>query len=283
MLLRNAAVELFEYNCPSTYHKLTSEVTHFSGCTRNMHYPSEDEGLIEDYCTDDESSAYSVLQSIYGDFSDGDQDSARNPEAWLPREDWPDTTAFHSHPSDNAAIAASRPVVRASKVGSTHDNEGRASLEPAPTIALEALVDRLLQPGGATNESNDICAAIMLHADLSENCSGLKHYSNMSLGLRECTPFSPHAWLYTPRRMPKRMAANGESCETVTEGLAMIFVYPNESCTASRSTNATCRPVPSKTGLYFGGRTYSLGGGSVLLQHGSHQHLGCVIPFCSYR
>jgi hypothetical protein len=240
-----------------------------------MHYPSEDEGLIEDYCTDDESSAYSVLQSIYGDSSDDDQDSARNPEAWLPREDWPGTTAFHSHPSDDAAIAASRPVVRASKVGSTHDNEGRASLEPAPTIALEALVDRLLQPGGATNESNDICAAIMLYADLSESCSALKHYSKVSNGLRERMARSSHAWLYTPRRPRKRSTESSSCDEYLTEGLAMIFVYPSKSAALS-SSNATSELVPSSNGFHFGGRRHPLGDGSVLLQHGSHQRLGCV-------
>ena len=239
-----------------------------------MHNPSEDENFIED-SSDDASSVYSILQSMYAD-SNGGQESTMNPECWPPREDWPGATAFPSASPDGEVIAAFRYTSPVSKIVSTYAGEGRTPVEAAPKISLEALVHRLLQPGCATNESNFICAAIMLHADLSKHYSALKHYSKLNEGLRYCSNGSSHAWLYTPRRQSNRTTKSGNGgYEYFPEGLALILVYPDDS-TMSRSANGTSRTLPSSSGLRFGGRAYSLGDGSVHLQHGSYQRLRYV-------
>jgi len=243
----------------------------------SMHNPSEDENFIED-SSDDASSVYSILQSMYAD-SNGGQESTMNPECWPPREDWPGATAFPSASPDGEVIAAFRYTSPVSKIVSTYAGEGRTPVEAAPKISLEALVHRLLQPGCATNESNFICAAIMLHADLSKHYSALKHYSKLNEGLRYCSNGSSHAWLYTPRRQSNRTTKSGNGCyEYVPEGLAMIFVYPDDS-TTSRSANANTGVASSANCLRFGGRAVSLCDGNVLLQHGSNQHLGCVVQY----
>jgi len=241
---------------------------------------SEDEYfvMVEDYNSDDDSSINSILQSIDSD-SCGSHEPVGTSEDWLSSgEDWPGANIFHSTSLDGEPVAAFRSAPPALKADLTYDSECRASIEAAPTISLEALVHRLLQPGCATSDTNFIGAAIMLHADLSTDCSALDHCSKLNDGLRKCSSGSSHAWLYTPRRQANRPVESGGGSgnyEYVPEGLAMIFVYPDDS-TKSRSAIGTSRAMPTSSGLRFGGRAYSLCDGSVHLQHGSYQRLGCV-------
>ena len=244
----------------------------------NMPNPSEDENfaVVEDCNSDDDSSAHSILQSIYAD-SCGSQESLGKSEDWLSSgEDWPGANIFHSTSLDGEPVAAFRSAPPAFKADLTYDSECRASIEAAPTISLEVLVHRLLQPGCATSDTNFIRAAIMLHADLSKHCSALDHHSKLNDWLQYCSSGSSHAWLYTPRRHSNRTTKSGNGgYEYFPEGLALILVYPDDS-TMSRSANGTSRTLPSSSGLRFGGRAYSLGDGSVHLQHGSYQRLRYV-------
>ena len=150
-------------------------------------------------------------------------------------------------------------------------------LEPSASLAstLPVLVQRLLQPGRATDETNDICISIMLHPDLAKDPTALGQYSKMSGGLRNYTMGTSHAWLYTPRKHPNR--TNSSSSEDPADKLALIFVFPDEI----GATDPGRREMPaakSRNKLHFGGRAFPLWNNSVLLQHGAHKPLGCVQP-----
>lgn len=149
-----------------------------------------------------------------------------------------------------------------------------ASLAAAPST-LPVLVQQLLQPGRATDETNDICISIMLHPDLAKDPTALGLYSKMSGGLRNYTMGTSHAWLYTPRKHPNRTSSS--SSEDPANNLALIFVFPDEI----GATDSGRREMPadkSRNKLHFGGRAFPLWNNSVLLQHGAHKPLGCVQP-----
>lgn len=141
-------------------------------------------------------------------------------------------------------------------------------------IALPVLVQRLLEPGRATDETNDICISIMLHPDLARDSFALRKYSKMSGGLHNYYPGSSRAWLYTPRNHPSRPRSSNS--EDDISRLSLIFVYPEESGSANtdrREPSATT----SRNKLHFGGRTFPLWNNSVLIQHGAHKPLKCAI------
>jgi hypothetical protein len=137
---------------------------------------------------------------------------------------------------------------------------------------LQALVERLTLPGFAADDTNDVCAAILLHPDFSKNPSVLSMYTKMNGGLRNYLTGTAHAWLYTPRKRPSRM---GDSdLDYVSDSLALVFVYPDDHApTAGNDEGDSAKP---RNKLHFGGRAYPLWNNSVLLQHGAHKPLGCV-------
>jgi hypothetical protein len=138
---------------------------------------------------------------------------------------------------------------------------------------LQALVERLTLPGHATDDTNDVCAAILLHPDFSKNPSVLSMYTKMNGGLRNYLTGTAHAWLYTPRKRPSRM---GDSdLDYVSDSLALVFVYPDDHApTAGNDEGDSAKP---RNKLHFGGRAYPLWNNSVLLQHGAHKPLGFVL------
>ena len=153
--------------------------------------------------------------------------------------------------------------------------------DPPAQPSLQALVDGLLLPGRATVKSNDICAAIMLHPDLTTGSSSLSMYSKMSGGLRNYEAGTSHAWLYTPKRRLNNVHRSAP--DFASDSFSLVFVYPEELGTSSDSgDNATQK---SKTNLHFGGRSYEMCNGSVLLQHGTHKALRCVANemICSFQ
>jgi hypothetical protein len=138
--------------------------------------------------------------------------------------------------------------------------------------SLKALVDGLLLPGRATVKSNDICAAIMLHRELTTGSSTLSMYSKMSGGLRNYVAGTAHAWLYTPKRRLNN--AHRSAPDFASNSFSLVFVYPEDSSASSDNCNDATQK--SKSNLHFGGRTYALSNDRVLLQHGTHKALGYV-------
>jgi hypothetical protein len=137
---------------------------------------------------------------------------------------------------------------------------------------LRALVERLTLPGRATDDTNDVCAAILLHPDFSKNPSVLSMYSKMNGGLRNYSTGTARAWLYTPRKRPSRM--DDSDLDYVSDSLALVFVFPDDHF--SIAGNDEGEAAKSRNKLHFGGRAYPLWNNSVLLQHGAHKPLGCV-------
>jgi len=162
---------------------------------------------------------------------------------------------------------------RAAETGDLPGSEASASPATA-LLSLPALVQRLLQPGRATDETNDICISIMLHPDLSVDSSALGHYTKMSAGLRNYSAGSSHAWLYTPRKHPNRTGSSSSEEGAATD-LALIFVFPDE-IGATVSDRKVAPATECRNKLHFGGRAFPLWNNSVLLQHGAHKPLGCV-------
>jgi hypothetical protein len=144
---------------------------------------------------------------------------------------------------------------------------GVVALAP-PT--LEALVERLTLPGRANDDTNDVCAAILLHPDLSKNPSVLSMYSKMNGGLRNYSTGTAHAWLYTPRKRTSKL--NENDLGYVSDSLALVFVYSDDKGPAAGNDEGEAAKPKNK--LHFGGRAYPLCNNSVLLQHGAHKPLG---------
>ena len=140
--------------------------------------------------------------------------------------------------------------------------------------SLQALVGELLLPGRATARSNDICAAILLHPDLTTDTSTLTMYLKMSGGLRNYVAGTFHAWLYTPKRRLNN------ALNFAPNSFSLDFVYPEDS--SASSNNCDDAAQKSKSNLHFGGRTYAMSNGRVLLQHGTHKALGCVVDEISF-
>ena len=137
---------------------------------------------------------------------------------------------------------------------------------------LQSLVERLTLPGRTADDTNDVCAAILLHPDLTEIPYILSKYSKMNGGLRNYSTGTAHAWLYTPRKRPSK--PNDIDLGNVSDSPALIFVYPDDQGpAASKDEGETAK---SKNKLHFGGRAYPLCNNSVLLRHGAHKPLGCV-------
>ena len=153
----------------------------------------------------------------------------------------------------------------------TASGVGSVALAPArPT--LQSLVERLTLPGRATDDTNEVCAAILLHPDLTEIPFILSTYSKMNGGLRNYSTGTAHAWLYTPRKRPSK--PNDIDLGNVSDSPALIFVYPDDQGpAASKDEGETAK---SKNKLHFGGRAYPLCNNSVLLRQGAHKPLGCV-------
>jgi len=150
---------------------------------------------------------------------------------------------------------------------------GASASLATPPICLPFLVQRLLEPGRATDETNDICISIILHPDLAKGTFALGQYSKMSGGLHNYTAGSSHAWLYTPRYHPNR--ARSSTSEDTAYGLALIFVFPEETKpTVTNRSEASA--AKSKNKLHFGGRAFPMCNNRVVLQHGAHKPLGCV-------
>jgi hypothetical protein len=147
---------------------------------------------------------------------------------------------------------------------------------------LEALVERLTLPGRATDDTNDVCAAILLHPELSKNPSIFSMYSKMNGGLRNYSTGTAHAWLYMPRKRPiKPCKPNDSDLDYVSDSLALVFVYPDEHVPAAGNDEGEAAKPKSK--LHFGGRAYPLCNNSVLLQHGAHKSFGCVSAALFYN
>ena len=178
---------------------------------------------------------------------------AGSAEAGLTGEHWPFAATYPPHFQFCAAATAAG-------VGSV------ALARPT----LQSLVERLTLPGRATDDTNDVCAAILLHPDLSKIPYILSMYSKMNGGLRNYSTGAAHAWLYTPRKRPSK--PNYSDLGYVSDSLALVCVYPDEQGpTAGSDEGKTARP---KNKLHFGGRAYPLCNNSVLLQHGAHKPLG---------
>ena len=135
------------------------------------------------------------------------------------------------------------------------------------TQTLEQLVNMLTNPGCATETSNEICTAIMLHPELLSSSSKLGMYSKMDGGLNNYVPGTAHAWLYTPKKRRRKQC--NDQIEGVTTGFALIFAYPD----SSRPSPGTEEAANAKAKLHFGGRSYPLCNNSVLLQHGGDKLL----------
>jgi len=135
------------------------------------------------------------------------------------------------------------------------------------TQTLEQLVNMLTNPGCATETSNEICTAIMLHPELLSSSSKLGMYSKMDGGLNNYVPGTAHAWLYTPKKRRRKQC--NDQMEGITTGFALIFAYPD----SSRPSPGTEEAANAKAKLHFGGRSYPLCNNSVLLQHGGDKLL----------
>jgi hypothetical protein len=137
---------------------------------------------------------------------------------------------------------------------------------------LEQLVEKLTYPGCATDSSNEICTAIMLHPELLLSPSVLGMHTKMDGGLQSYVTGTAHAWIYTPKNR-KRKKCQTNKCNdrrvTGTTGFALIFVYPDLSTVTTGKDEA----ANAYSKLHFGGRSYSLGKNSVLLQHGGDKQL----------
>jgi len=135
------------------------------------------------------------------------------------------------------------------------------------TQTIEQLVSKLTDPGCATDSSNGICTAIMLHPELLSSPSVLGMHPRMDGGLQNYVPGTAHAWLYTPKK--RRRKRCNDRIDGTTTGFALIFVYPD----VNRASSANVQGTQGNTKLHFGGRSYSLCNNSVLLQHGGHKLL----------
>jgi len=133
---------------------------------------------------------------------------------------------------------------------------------------LEELVARLVQTNDVTAETNDICCTILLHPDLLNGSSALRVYSKMNAGLKNYSPGSADVWLYTPKK--RSSSSIYSNAPTLSGGVALVFVYPEES--GGPSSSADDEMKDNK--LHFGGRAHIVHNGSVVLQHGAHKSLG---------
>jgi len=180
---------------------------------------------------------------------------AGSAEAGLTGEHWPFAATYPPHFQFCAAATAAG-------VGSV------ALARPT----LQSLVERLTLPGRATDDTNDVCASILLHPDLTMFPNILSIYSKMNGGLRNYSTGAAHAWLYMLRKRPSK--SNDSDLGYVSNSLALVFLYPDDqSPDASKDEGEAVKP---KNMLHFGGRAYPLCNNSVLLQHGVHKPLGCV-------
>jgi len=203
----------------------------------------------EDDDVDDDNSADGAIEFLRA--YTAQQESAQqhvSEKEWLSGEHWSFAAAC---PSDLPGGAA-------------------AAVAMMPTT-LQALVERLVLPGRATDDSNNICAAIMLHPDLLKSPSVLSQYSKMNGGLRNYSTGTAHAWLYTPRKQPSR--TDDSDLDHESDNRALVFVYPDAIDPSAGDDGDDAKP---KNKLHFGGRAYPLCNNSVLLQHGAHKPLGCA-------
>jgi hypothetical protein len=140
------------------------------------------------------------------------------------------------------------------------------------SLPLKALVEKLITPGRASDNTNEICAAILLHPDLPKKPSVLPLYSKMNGGLRTYSSGCAHAWLYTPRKRPSK--TDETNVGYVSNSPALVFVYPDDATQSPGVDDEETAKMKNK--LHFGGRGYPLSNNSVLLQHGAHKAFGCV-------
>jgi hypothetical protein len=178
----------------------------------------------------------------------------RPADAGLVGEDWPFAAAYPPLLPTGAAAAA--------------EGAGVVALGAPPT--LQALVQRLTLPGRANDDTNDVCAAILLHPDLSNYPSVLSMHSKMNGGLRTYSTGTAHAWLYTPRKRTSKLSDS--DLGYVPDSLALVFAYPDDQGPAAGNDEGEAAKPKNK--LHFGGRAYPLCNNSVLLQHGAHKPLG---------
>ena len=205
----------------------------------------------DDDDAEDENSADGTIEFLR-QFSAQQAGSA---EAGLTGECWP--------------FAVTKPPIFQIGAAATAAGVGSVALA-RPT--LQSLVERLTLPGRATDDTNDVCAAILLHPDFSKNPSVLSMYSKMNGGLRNYSTGTAHAWLYTPRKRPSK--PNDIDLGYVSDSLALVFVYSDDKGPAAGNDEGEAAKPKNK--LHFGGRAYPLCNNSVLLQHGAHKPLGCV-------
>ena len=135
------------------------------------------------------------------------------------------------------------------------------------TQTMEQLVGKLTNPGCATDTSNEICTAIMLHPELLSSPSVLGMHPKMDGGLQNYVPGTAHAWLYAPKK--RRRKEYNDRIDGQTTGFALIFVYPDIHNVSSENEQG----AQGNSKLHFGGRSYPLCNNSVLLQHGGHKLL----------
>ena len=137
---------------------------------------------------------------------------------------------------------------------------------------VDELVDQLKHQYSNSKATNNIGAAIIKHPDLMTNTSALKVYSKLNGGLKDASPGTAHAWLYTPKKRKRARSHNG-NLDSALDCTALVLVYP-ENLGPSCSTDDD-----SKNTFHFGGRAHTFRNGSdgcVRIQHGSCRALGCV-------